>query len=316
MLPGQVDTRSTPPKHYFGFWGGFYITMYRTGREGIADFLMKLLDGVPEVQRFARVHFLSTFPEGADEPALSESDSKQVLRISFSGESFKLEPTSAYDLNLVMMRTDTSSSVKTVCLPLFLIASYNCSYWTRYAVPRPMPIKKHFCAFVVSCSNVDSRVRERFFYKLGAYKPVTSCGGYMNNCGGMTAPREPEAYFQFLSQFKFMICFENCCLPEYLTEKLHNAWLGHTIPIYWGSRRAREEWLNPEAFLSLPETATEADMDALVARVAELDNDDAKYAAMFAQPLLRESGIPEDWRLESLQARIGEVLRNLDKSHR
>jgi hypothetical protein len=73
------------------------------------------------------------------------------------------------------------------------------------------------------------------------------------------------------------------------------------VPVYWGARRALE-WLNPKAFLYLPEAATDDDMDALVDRIKGLDQDDRAYEAMYREPLLRADGLPQAWTLERLRA--------------
>jgi hypothetical protein len=49
-------------------------------------------------------------------------------------------------------------------------------------------------------------------------------------------------------------------------------------------------------------------MDALIARMIELDRNDRAYAQIFAEPLLPE-GIPAAMRLETLRARIASTLR-------
>jgi hypothetical protein len=94
-----------------------------------------------------------------------------------------------------------------------------------------------------------------------------------------------------------------------MTEKLANAWLGGAIPIYWGARKA-QTWLNPRAFLQLPDEPTMADMHELVWRVAELDNDPAAYAAMHREPLiLPDAELPREFRLDAMREDIVATLR-------
>jgi len=225
------------------------------------------------------------------------------IKVGYSGEPFNLEPTDDFDVNLLMRATDVAKKV--VCAPLLVFVSHGFGCWPLYSAPRPQKEQTEFCAFVIS--NAGCKVRNEFFRRLSGYKLVHSCGPALNNRGGECAPRERQAYFAFLSRYKFVICFENNAIPEYLTEKLANAWLGGTVPIYWGARRALD-WLNPKAFLWLEPEATAAQMDALVQRVAELDCDPAKYAEVFAQPLVREPGIPEELSLDHIRGKIKEVL--------
>jgi len=297
------------PVNFYRFWQEFYNhnAAHASDRSDFYTFFHTLLQ-TPAIPQPAEWRVISVF-QCRQEPSAPTDGGAGVgaLRVSYSGEAHYNTPLTDYDVNLIMCATDTSSTARTVCLPLFIVASHVHDYWPRYRVPRTLiPAEKtYFCAFVIS--NGGCIVRNRFAARLNAYKPIHSCGGAMNNCG-FSAPREKAAYFSFLSLFKFTICFENRALPEYLTEKLHNAWLGGTIPIYWGASRA-QEWLNPRAFLQLPDAATEDDMDALIARIAELDRDPVAYAAMFAEPLLLpEAPLPRECQLDAIRADIAATI--------
>ena len=269
---------------YLNFWDSFYDEPDNDFRK----FAKVLFEGLP----FDEVNIYSVFHSI---PKRSIS-SNRVLNVAWSGESYVDDP-GQYDVSLIMRPTDPSKRI--VCCPLFIVAPYARSLWPTLSVPRAscaVANKQRFCAFVVS--NPRGDVRNRFFERLNRYKRVDSCGGAMNNCDGFRAPRDPEQFKAFLSNFKFVICFENGSSPEYLTEKLHQAWIGCTVPVYWGARRAIE-WLNPKAFLYLPEEATDADMDALIDRIKELDQDDIKYAEVFSEPLIRS--FPDSWTLEGLR---------------
>jgi hypothetical protein len=134
----------------------------------------------------------------------------------------------------------------------------------------------------------------------------------MNNMpGGMTAPEDEvvygDKYLEHLQRYRFTICFENCQQPANLTEKLLNAWLAGTIPIYWGCPGVLE-WLNPNAFLYLPD-ASVASMDALIAQIKELDASPEAYGRMFRQPLIDPmKGIPYTWQVEFLREKIETLL--------
>jgi hypothetical protein len=272
--------------YYHSFWAEFY----QENPQRLNSFFESIL---PK-DKTIRIH--SCFDCN---PYTGESGTD--LHIYFSGEPYHREPLSAYAINLIMRPTDLSA--RTICMPLFIIESHLSNYWPLSTAPRADPSNKpHFCAFVIGNPNVP--LRNNFFAKLSKYKFVHSCGGAMNNCG-IVAPR--ENYFEFLSQFKFMICFENSPNRENLTEKLHNAYLGGTIPIHWGGDRACE-WLNPSAFLQLNTSATDEEVDALIARIIELDTNDTAYNEMYNQPLLRENKIPEEFKIEYLRSKINEVL--------
>jgi hypothetical protein len=45
----------------------------------------------------------------------------------------------------------------------------------------------------------------------------------------------PDAKLKTLNQFKFVICFENCSFPGYVTEKIFDCFLAGAIPVYYGA---------------------------------------------------------------------------------
>jgi hypothetical protein len=85
----------------------------------------------------------------------------------------------------------------------------------------------------------------------------------------------------WLPKYKFNICFENSSYPGYVTEKLYEAYIGNTIPIYWGSSTIEVDF-NPKAFLNWFDYGSD---DALIEAVIELDNNEDKYLEMYMQPL-------------------------------
>lgn len=264
-------------------------------QKNLRYFFERICDVLPD-GLIVRVH--SVFPHFEYK---GESNNGE-FHISYSGEPHNREPRSNYSINLIMQKTDPVT--RTVCLPLFVIEAHLSNYWPLFSSPRTDPSNKpFFCAFVIGNPNVP--LRNNFFNKLSKYKFVHSCGGTMNNCG-FIAPHH-EMYFKFLSQFKFMICFENSPNPENVTEKLPNAYLGGTVPIHWGGERARE-WFNPNAFLQLNTSATDEEIDNLIAKIIELDTDNDAYNEIYNQPLLRDNKIPDEFTIEYLRSKIKDSL--------
>lgn len=86
-----------------------------------------------------------------------------------------------------------------------------------------------------------------------------------------------------LSEYRFVITPENDLYPGYVTEKAIEAWLSHTIPIWWGSDPAG--YLNPDAVVNAAETS----IDGLAEPVRLLDQNKDMWEKMISQPILRES---------------------------
>jgi hypothetical protein len=95
---------------------------------------------------------------------------------------------------------------------------------------------KFACMFV---GNPHS-VRLQFAEILEGTHPIAKFGAAFGN--------QVQQKFPIASQFKFTISFENDSYPGYVTEKLLEAYLCKSIPIYWGDLGISSP-INPEAIL-------------------------------------------------------------------
>ncbi|GAA8349194.1 glycosyltransferase family 10 [Helicobacter pylori] len=105
------------------------------------------------------------------------------------------------------------------------------------------PLKRGFASFVAS--NPNAPIRNAFYDALNAIEPVTG-GGSVKNTLGYNVKNKSE----FLSQYKFNLCFENTQGYGYVTEKIIDAYFSHTIPIYWGSPSVAKDF-NPKSFVNV-----------------------------------------------------------------
>lgn len=135
--------------------------------------------------------------------------------------------------------------------------------------------KTDFCAYVMSNTKNSSDERVQIFDLINAYKTVNSGGKWRNNVGG---PVDNKLEFQ--NKHKFVIAFENYSHPGYLTEKFAEAAQAEAIPIYWGDPEIGN-YFNSKAFINCHDYSS---LDAAVARVIEIDQDDALYRQILAEP--------------------------------
>ncbi|TPH71891.1 fucosyltransferase, partial [Helicobacter pylori] len=105
------------------------------------------------------------------------------------------------------------------------------------------PLKRGFASFVAS--NPNAPIRNAFYDALNSIEPVTG-GGSVKNTLGYNVKNKSE----FLSQYKFNLCFENSQGYGYVTEKILDAYFSHTIPIYWGSPSVAKDF-NPKSFVNV-----------------------------------------------------------------
>ena len=144
--------------------------------------------------------------------------------------------------------------------------------------------RKEFCSFVVK--NEACAMRNNWFHRLHAYKPVASAGPLYNNMGYIL-PRGDgavQAKLKFLNNYKFNLCFENSSYPGYTTEKLYEALCAKTIPIYWGSPTIEVDF-NTKAFLNWHDYG---DDDAFFEAIKEIDESPELYEEMYMQPMFAD----------------------------
>jgi alpha(1,3/1,4) fucosyltransferase len=150
--------------------------------------------------------------------------------------------------------------------------------------------KTKFCSYMVSNhSQRRNRNRLEIFEKLSKYKRVESGGRFMNNVGGPILGGF-QGKIDFMRPCKFHIAFENASLPGYTTEKLPQAMMARTLPIYWGDPQVARDF-NPESFI---DASKFPNLDALVEHIIKLDQDDALYAKVMSQPYFYGNK-PTEW---------------------
>ena len=147
--------------------------------------------------------------------------------------------------------------------------------------------KRKFCNFVYKNNkNLDGvNARNAFFKLLSKYKHIDSPGKVFNNMKNAIEPRYGnwrQGKIDFIKNYKFTIAFENTNTEGYTSEKLPDAFIAHSIPIYYGNSVVGMDY-NKKAFIHVNDYNTFEDV---VKKVIELDNDDDAYMAMLNEPPL------------------------------
>ncbi len=189
--------------------------------------------------------------------------------------------------------------------PLFervpLILHYNYEYYKNgyiedyeYLLKKPrsnVVIPDKFCSFVARGNGYTSCPRKYFFDKLSQYKFINSHGSYLNN-----SPQIPMGNIQkfenslfkvkCISNYKFNLCFENSygCVKSpndetyvndsgLLSEKIYEALLSNTIPIYWGNKDISND-INSNCFINYYDYSS---FDSMIEKIIEIDNNNNLY---------------------------------------
>ncbi|GAP72745.1 glycosyltransferase family 10 domain-containing protein [Candidatus Symbiothrix dinenymphae] len=151
--------------------------------------------------------------------------------------------------------------------------------------------QRKFCNFIYRNTRlgIGSKWRIEFAKKLMQYKPIDCPGKSLNNMKNAIEPRKGDwnrGKQEFIKGYKFTIAFENSKSDGYTTEKMIDPLLSHSIPIYWGNEQAGTVF-NPAAFINANDYP---DLDTLVARIIEMDNDNEQYMKMLrAKPVIDDS---------------------------
>jgi hypothetical protein len=144
--------------------------------------------------------------------------------------------------------------------------------------------KTRFCALL--SAYVDRSVRHRmdFFHELNRRRKVDSIGRAANNTG-WRAPAGHDPKLEALRPYRFTIAFENKELAGWTTEKMYDPLAVHTVPIFWGDRRAGE-YFNPDAFINAYDFRNLSDLADHVCRV---DADETLYRRYLEAPPFRNN---------------------------
>jgi hypothetical protein len=177
--------------------------------------------------------------------------------------------------------------------------NYRLPLWQFYLVLRPELKQKllfeprlnhgsfdRFCFFMVS--NPANFVRNSFFQELNAYKRVHSYGRYMTNDLRLQNEtqgkywRDVKYDFLLKNTHKYAITFEHSSYPWYETEKLMDAFLAGSLPIYWGSPKIEEDW-NKKAFINYM-----VHKNNTVNLIKEMDRNSSMFFDMYQEPVFTD----------------------------
>jgi len=143
--------------------------------------------------------------------------------------------------------------------------------------------KTRFCNFLYS--NQVS-YREDFFRRLSEYKRIDAPGISMSNMPGIdSVPGDRwKIKRQFLSAYKFTIAFENDVYPGYQTEKLYDAMMADSIPIYCGDPYIGDIF-NTKSFINAAEYLPSKNLQLIkkMAKLGQMDFEDIR-PAFFSAP--------------------------------
>lgn len=244
---------------------------------------------------------MSIFYSG--EPFLSNVNEYQINKhkVDHTKKAYK---SSNIKHNIILFSEDTNKN--TVNLPLFVYYIYGNNFLDKL-ISRSLITKvpKHFCCFIVS--NGQCKIRNKMFELLNSYKKVHSYGKFANNMGmNLSFDYWTDNFRRFISNYKFIICFENSKFGTYSTEKIVNPYLAGTIPIYWSSHEIKNIF-NENSMLFL-EDETETSFKNILEKVKELDSSDEKYLEYINRPGFNKEFWDTNYSIENIANKIDNLI--------
>jgi hypothetical protein len=151
--------------------------------------------------------------------------------------------------------------------------------------------KNKFCNFIYSREGIP--MRTELFNKVSSYKHVDSAGKYLNNMNGFPAGDRSNARagfsnkpkWDFQKDYKFSIVCENAVFSDYITEKIIDAYMAATIPIYYGDKSV-VKYFNPKSFVNYSDYSSDKEF---IERIKEIDNNNELFLDMLNQNIFNDS---------------------------
>jgi len=158
-------------------------------------------------------------------------------------------------------------------------------YRTMSSLNVPFSNKK-FC-LMTNKSNLNSDIN-KIVSQLSKIGTVDNINMYNNKIENVTCYNGIEL-LEVYGQYKFVMCIENSYGFGYITEKIFNAFLAGSVPIYSGSPIVGQ-FLNTDSFVNIflenennnPEVEQKI-LDEFCQKIQELNTDEKKYIDMINQ---------------------------------
>ena len=211
------------------------------------------------------------------------------LKVYFTGENMLPDP---WQHDFALTSLHRPGDARHYRIPEFLYAIPGPESLVRPAdfdARRELRAKEGFCSFVVS--NPRGSERNRTFRMLDRRRGVASGGRHFNNVGGPVPDKAA-----FARRYRFSLCFENTVGSGYTTEKLTDAFLALSVPIYWGNPDVARDF-NPASMICAHDFPT---LEDLAEHVLRVDADEDACLAYLREPPLRGNAVDPSLRLDGL----------------
>ena len=247
-----------------------FVGVFKPRKELLKSKLQRISAKSTPVETDAGINYPNTFP--------TRSNSSK-FRVWLTTENVR--PPAQDDFDLVLSFDQTSFGDAHVYFPQWLmqIGLFGPANLGHLGIetsledlvkPRKMgenQMKKKFCcAIFANPHNVRLKAVKSLQPSIEVFGPYVS--------------KPIKSKFALASKYRFMLSFENDLYPGYVTEKLIEAYVSGTVPLYWGDL-GNDSMINRKCFVNLKDFTSMADF---VNHVNSMDAQD--YREIFEQPFL------------------------------
>lgn len=139
-------------------------------------------------------------------------------------------------------------------------------------------LNRKFCSVLISNDKIRDKIFHTIYSEIYKYKPIDSGGKWNNNVGGAVPDK-----LGFIKDYKFNLAIENSNFDGYVTEKLIEPLIVHSLPIYWGNEWVKKEF-GTKGYINISDFNTLGNAIEYIKRV---DTDDNLYLDLISQrPIL------------------------------
>ena len=143
--------------------------------------------------------------------------------------------------------------------------------------------KKYFCNFIYGHQSSHG-MREKLFETLNEYKRVESPGSFLNNINNSKKRCSWAEKNEYLIASKFTIACDSISYPGFVTEKIVQPFMQHSIPIYFGNPSI-DDYFNTDSFIWCK---SKTDINNILSTIEYLDSNDEAYIEMLMQCPLKD----------------------------
>ena len=224
----------------------------------------------------------------------------ETIRIFFCGETIYPD-LNLFDYALCFDDFDDSRIMNTLAFNLnryFYDIGINIDGIKKNINPKDILREKtKFCNFIYS-NPYSHPMRDKLFYALSKYKKVDSLGRHLKNINIKDTSTDKDwrsISIDLKTPYKFSIAAENAYARGYTSEKIVTSMAANTIPIYFGSSEV-VKYFNPKSFINVNDFSN---IEDVVKRVKEIDENDDLYLEMMSEPWRTEKQI--EWAQKSYE---------------